>query len=62
MTLDLTTAVTHRLDFIDRCLEDPRMTGVLATSIRTDRTAEKQRLLTLHSYLLKSTAVILHQF
>jgi hypothetical protein len=58
---DLAAAVAHKLDFIDRTLDDPRMTGPTVVTARRGLAADRQRLVTLHAYLLKSTAVILHQ-
>lgn len=59
---DLTTAVAHRLDFIDRLSDDPRMTGPGTATARREMAAEKQRLESLHDLLnVPHTTVTLHQ-
>jgi hypothetical protein len=57
---DLAAAVGHRLDFIDRLSDDPRMTG--PSTARREMAAEKQRLESLLSLLnVPHTTVTLHQ-
>jgi hypothetical protein len=59
---DLAAAVGHRLDFIDRLSDDPRMTGPAMSAPRRDFAAEKQRLESLHDLLnVPHTTVTLHQ-
>lgn len=66
MTLELTpeqrtliiAAVQTRLD---GCNNAAQSLWDAPQSTRDDLAAEKQRLLTLHAYLLKSSTIILHQ-